>query len=364
MKTSHLLLMGLATTAAASTAQDQSYLAIFAETHATRIAGTKVVKLPPLPPGVKLPPAALAMLPTAPKKLLSVRLWSPTLAPDGATASIVPPSGLGLGDKLDLDLFRPTPRTGGGAGGGGGNGGSGSPPDFTIKFYWGSSDSVQPGQPKVFNLATLTPAQQMEMGQAMIKAQAARGDNYYYKDNWTTGYWPAKGELGEVKEGSLVGTYNLNSSYAGNVSIDAPSDVDFLAPIEMTSPNLDNPVPLDGSIAFQWNPIANCLGSYATAMGPEGEHTLIVWSSSDQFVDQIMADTSYLQMAEVKDRVASHLFMPGDRTNMTIPGGIFKSCKAVIFNMIGYGPGAAREGVTPLPRIQTKTTLSITIPKK
>ena len=327
-----------------------------------QIAGMKVRELPKLPPGISIPASVRAMMPGAPTRVLTVRLYTPTIAPDDAAASIAPPAGLKLGDKLDLALFRAKPEaaTTGGGQPGAPSRGNNAPPDFTIKFYWGFHDTVPADQPKVISLGSLTNEQKMEMASQMAKATKNAGGNYYYKDNWTTGYWPTQSQPGEIpKDASLNGTFSLTTSYAGNVSIDAPDGVDFLAPIEMSSPDLSQKPSLSASLPFQWGAIPNAIGFYATAIGMEGKSTLIIWSSSEAFSEQLMADTGFLQMADVRSRVDARQFMPGAQTNVTIPAGIFQNAGFAMFSMVGYGPGASREGVTPVPRIQTKTTLQI-----
>jgi len=367
MKSPLPFLLALAfTPAIANPPGDQAYLGIFVETHATQIAGMKKIDMPALPPGVKLPANVLAMMPGRPHKTINVRLWSPSIAPDNASAFITPPGGAKLGDKLDLDLFRPTSAQGGG--GGGFTGPHGERKDFTIKIYWGSSDTVQPGQPKIFSTKDMTPAQAMQFGAVMRSAMPQMGmggkrggGSYFYKDGWTTGYWPTDKEPGEVPDdATLPGTYALTTNYTGNVSIDAPSNVDFLAPIEITSPDLSAKPNLANSLPLQWNGIPNALGIFASAFGMEQDtNTMILWCSSEIYADQIMTDNGYLQMAEVKDAVSRKVFMPGDATNVTIPAGIFKDVDFAALNMVGYGPGTAREEVQPLPRIQTKTSLMV-----
>ena len=361
MKILNFAFLGLVTAATAQTSDDHAYLGIFAETHVMRIMGMKRA-LPNLPAGIKLPPAAAAFMPGAPTRSLNVRLWSPGLAPDSATATLAPPSGLGLGDKLNLDLYRPQPATAGGnAGGGGGGGGNSQPPDLTIKIYWGSSPTVQPGQPKTFNMATLTPSQQMEMASHMrMPTPGGGGGSYFYKDGWTTAHWPTESDAGTIPDSaSLAGTFTLNTSYAGNVSIDTAPGVDFLPAINITSPDLGSKIDFSGPIAFQWDPLPNAIGQFATIFGMEGKNTLILWSSSEVYVEQLMADMGYMQMSDVKSEVDGKVFMAGGATSMTVPAGIFQNADFSMMNMVAYGPGTAKDGTQPTPRIQTKSTLML-----
>ncbi|MEM1953462.1 MAG: hypothetical protein QW299_09070 [Candidatus Caldarchaeum sp.] len=336
--------------------QDQAFFAIFAETKVGRMAGMPAMDLGDLPPGFSLPPEAMMFSGQA-VRTLNIRLWSPSIAPPGATAWVAPPAGLKQGQRLDLELYRPEaekkpekigdfdPDS--------------NPDSFTIKIYWGSSDTVKPGQPKVITWSGLDPAYREAMRNQMREANAS-ASSYHYKDGWTTGYWPTKKQPGKIdKTASLVGKYVLTTSYTGNVEIEAPSNVNFLAPFEISAPNLDDEIDLKKAIAFRWKEIPNALGLHASAFGMEGKNTLIIWVSSEVFDDMIMGDTGFLQMAEVRDYVSRNIFMAGNKANVTIPAGIFAKADFAMMQMTGYGPGAALDQAQPLPRIQTKTSLMV-----
>ncbi len=338
----------------------QAFVGIFAETTSMRIAG---MGAPPglpegfkLPPGVKLPPQALAaMRMFQPHRLLTVRLWSPGIAPDDATAVLAIPNGLKLGPKLDLKLYRPKPSEG--------TGDDASAPggidsEMTIKRYWGSSATVKPGQPEVIAFKGLSAEQQASMRASAAKMR--RSTSYFYKPDWTTGYWPTGAQPDPVEDdAALAGHYTLTTTYTGNVELDVPANVNFLAPIEMSSPKLEKVVNLGDAIVFKWSGISNALGLHANIFGMNQEQKVItMWSSSEAKPDLGMS-FDYLQMAEVRDLVKRDIVMAGDRVDVTVPAAIFKDCDVVMFQMIGYGPGAATDTGQPLPRAQTKTTLSI-----
>ena len=339
--------------------ENQAYLGMFAETGLTRIAG--MPEMPPIPPGIdvsSMPGMEGMMSMGKPTRSFTVRLWSPGIAPEGATASIVPPAGLKQGDRLDLDLYRPKPEKADGQDGGSGASGS-KPPDFTIKYYWGSSAAVRPGQPKVINFKTMDAEAKrlMEKESRSAKAMSA----YFYKPDWTTGYWPTQKQPGKIAaDASLPGRYSLTTSYTGSVELDCPANVDFLAPIEIAAPDLEETPDLSKAVKLEWKPIPNLLGSHAMMMGMQGRDTIIMWSSSEVWKDNLMSvDWGYLQMAEVKQYVKDKIMMPGEQIGVTIPAGIFAECDFTSMTMTGYGSGAARMDTQPLPRIQTKTTLSL-----
>jgi hypothetical protein len=286
-----------------------------------------------------------------------VRLWSPSIAPDGATAVLGAPAGLKQGDKLNLELYRPkaeedTSKVPGFD--------PDANPDFTIKIYWGSSDKVREGQPKVISWKGMTPEQKAEMKRRARESAQRAGESYFYKPNWTTGYWPTAKQPGNIaKDASLAGTYNLTTSYTGNVTLDVPTGVDFLAPLDMKSPSLEDDLDLAKPIAFEWNAVPTALGQYASVIGMEGKNTLIIWSSAETYSEALMGDMGFLQMADVRQRVQDKVFLAPETTRMTVPAGIFRNAEFAMLNMSAWGPGAARDAVQPLPRAQTKTTLNI-----
>lgn len=290
-------------------------------------------------------------------RVLNIRLWAPGIAPADAKASVAPPAGLKQGAKLDLELYRPK------AGETGGKikdfDPDSNPEAFTIKIYWGSSETVKPDQPKIIKWAGLTPEQQLAFKDKAREAQAS-ASSYFYKPDWTTGYWPTKAQPGRISDDAmLAGKYSLTTTFAGNVDIEAPSNVEFLAPISMSSPNLDNKIDLKKFMAFKWSEIANALGLHASIIGMEGKNTMIFWLSSEVFGEDLMGDQGFMQMADVKKKVSENKFMPGNSTSMTVPAGIFSECDFVMMQMSGYGPGSALEQGQSLPRIQTKTSLMI-----
>ena len=70
----------------------------------------------------------------------------------------------------------------------------------------------------------------------------------------------------------------------------------------------------------------------------------------------IFAETHVQKMAGMPDMMEMLITMPA---GVPLPAGIFKDCDAVNFMMIGYGTGTALTEGQPLPRVQTKTTISI-----
>jgi hypothetical protein len=347
-----ILVVGLLLAALASLAgavENQAYWGMFAETSVMKMAG-----MPEMPEMANIPDIPGMMIPGRPVRTLNVRLWSPTIAPKSATASIAPPAGLKVGPQMLLELYRP-------------KGDKPEPvenfdpdniPDFTIKLYWGSSATVKAGQPQVIRWADM-PAEQKDAMREQARKASKNATSYFYKPNWTTGYWPTKRQKGAMAaDASLVGSYVLNTNYTGGITLDVPKEVEFLAPITLSGPKLDKKIELDKALAFAWTPVPNVLGSYASVIGMQGQNTLIMWVSSEVRVG-MSEDWDYLQMATVREYVKANTFMAPDRKDVTAPAGIFKDCDFVMLRMVGYGPGAALGEGQPLPRMQTKTSLNV-----
>ena len=352
MKWLSLLLLLVSLASVLRAADNQAYLAMFA---ATRV--TKMIGMADMLKGVdeamveKMP--GMAVMLGLPQREFIVRLWSPGIAPPTAAASLAPPAGLKLGARLDLSLFRPKaePVEGPGAGPG-----TDAVPDFTIKRYWGSSPTVKPGQPEVVSWQGMTPEQKAAMRAQTAKSQAGR---YFYKLDWTSGYWPADVMRAPVaKDAALQGLYTLTTNYTGRTALEVPETVNFLAPLEFTSPKLDAAPPLDKPLAFAWKPVPNVLGYLMLIIGIKGKNTLIMWSSSE-IAAGLDVEAEYLQMATVRELVKTTALMGPDRQDATVPAGIFQDCDMVTLMMYGYGPGAATAEGQPLPRLQTKTTLNV-----
>jgi len=339
-------------------ADDQATLRIFADTHAMKIAG-----MPPMPEIPEMPnmpnlPFKIPGLGGMPgmggaMRMLSVRLFAPLIAPDKATASLAIPGGLKLGQKLDLALYRPQPEKP--------EEGEVNPdqvPDFTILRYWGSSPTVKPGQPETFSWADITPEQKATLREEMKKAAKKAG--YFYRDDWTTGYWPNGKATGIIdKQASLVGHYALTTTFTGNSQLEVPAGVDFLDGINLTSPDLTTFPPLDQAMTFQWDPVPGVLAYHAMIMGMKGEKTMINWSSSE-VKEETMGNWDFLSADRIAELVEATVLMAPDCQEVTVPAGIFQDCDFVSLTMIGFGQGVQADG-QPQPSLQIRTTLMVTL---
>lgn len=338
---------------------DKAYWGVFVETQMSRNVGmpdmSEMMRNMPAEVLAQMPAEVRAMMAGGATKRIYTRLWSPGIAPRDARATVYPPAGAKLGEKLDLDLYRPRPATG-----------RTDPDDedetfqppkgkFTIKEYWGSSPTVKPGQPRVTEVewGTISPEQQAEIRSAMEDAESLE-----YRPDWTTGYWPGDDDQVVVEDGAkLEGTFRLETTYTGGTTVEVPATVNFLEGIEFSSPKLSEAPDLTEAMAFEWKRIAGVLGFEAQITGMVGQDTVIIWYSSE-VEPEARGNDSFMQMAEVRALVEQRRFMPGDATEVTVPAGIFVDADMVMMNMTGYGTGAANDEGDPRARVQTKTTFN------
>jgi hypothetical protein len=346
------LLVGLALAA-----DEQATLEISAQTMAMKMAGMGMPDVAELMAGVdpsllaSIPGMADLPMPGAAMRMLMVQLTSPGIAPEGATASLAVPPALKLGPRLDLEIARPvqTPLAQGADTGG---------LQLTARFYWGSSPTVKPGQPEVLTSDALTAEQRRAIAQMRADTERQGKPGLpMIGEGWTWASWPTAEQRGLLaKDAALPGGYALTTNYTGNVSLDAPQGMTFLGPIELTSPALKEEPPLDAPIVLRWKPVPGVLGYSAMIVAMQGQNTLVMWASSEVSLMETELRVGFLPTEKVAALVESRVLMGPDRTEATVPAGIFKDCDTVFMMMTGYGPGIEVQG-RPVARMQTKSAL-------
>ncbi len=335
---------------------DAAHLGYFVETSVMRIAG---FEMPDLPPGMAIPELpGMPFLPGKPQRSLEIRLWSPGVAPQDAFAFVAPPAGLKQGPRLDLRIVRPTKPEETTEGKDEDGPAKQKPSDFTIKIYWGSSAKVREGQPKIFRFQELGIGQQAGLLRQWAQAQMAKSGPSDARPDATLAHWPSGDKPVRIDPSAkLAGTFRLETSYAGQVDLEVPNEIDFLAPIDLLSPNLEEEPDLTKALNLKWKPIPGLLGTHAMIFAMQGNSTLVLWYAGENWDEKADVDWDFLQMAEVRRLVEQRVLLKGDATLSTVPEGIFRGMDLVLLRMTGYGPGVARTDVQPVPRLQTKTTL-------
>jgi len=335
-------------------ARDRASLAILAETRVRRVALMPVATPPP--PGVEeeeLPSESELIAGGKPLHLLGVRLWSPGIAPSNARASLALPPGLRLGERLDLDIYRPKP-------------GQTVPeveapaavPNYTLKVYWGSSATVRPRQPRVMRLSDLTGEQQAALLRLLAEVALGPPGPRFYRPGWTTASWPALGPPGHLPEGaSLAGRYTLTTDYTGGATIRAPRGKRFLPPQALALPDLTKRAALDRALTLRWRRLRKLVGQQAMILGKEGPDTLVIWSAAERAGAAPFREWSDLEAAAVRALVRRDELLKPGRTRAVVPAGIFTNVDLAHLVLIGYGPQLTANRPNLRARLATNTTL-------
>ncbi len=286
--------------------------------------------------GGELPPELKKLIGTT--RTLEVALTTTGTPPPGAVARLTVPESLKLGKELTLEL--PTAA----------KPGSATPkfPDLAMRIYWGSSDEIGPGQPKLIDAKSL---------EGSAKLTTAPG-----KFPPTVAVWPsAKTEPTPMvaDDASLAGAYKLTISYAGTTPFELDQSVDFLAPIKLTAPKSDDAFKPAQPIKLEWQPVPGVSGYTVQAMGsPDGRHSVFWWSSSTYAVNGLPFDFTAPERIAVLIR--DGLALPPDATAVTIPRNIFKGCDSLVVYVTAFG-SVKTMPVTPTVRVQVKSVATLVL---
>ena len=201
-------------------------------------------------------------------------------------------------------------------------------PKGRLLFYWGCSETVRPGQPRVLDFARAAPD---EYSKFMIgrfapdrgaKAVAGRS------------VWPNEQDRKRVPANA-----SLNGDHA--VSGDGvPAGLRFAVgaghastPKSSLSGQGDPKRPIN----VGWADVNNARAYFLTAMGGKGEQEMIIWSSSEQ-PDPGWGLMDYLPPAQIERLLKEKVILPTSTQRCAIPAGIFAGVEGAMVRMIAYGP--------------------------
>jgi len=278
-----------------------------------------------------------------PKKTLLLQLNSPKAPPSGPEATHDIPPGLNMGKTLPLLIPEPAKPARGGE----------EPeqkmekPKVRMLFYWGCSETVRPGQPKVLDTEKMSMPQ---FGKAMSGRTGSGQTPPSQRAGWAYAEWPNQKDRQDVpKSSSLSGDHFIHGNYMPDIQFAVGERHDFMAPVEFTSVTGG----LTDSIKFQWKKIPTAIGYFAMAIGHiEKTGETVIWSSSDA-QDPGYGLMSYLPPADVNRFIRDKVVMGPEVTSCSVPKGIFKDANGAALQFIGYGD-ELNIAYPPKPKDSTK----------
>ncbi len=205
-------------------------------------------------------------------------------------------------------------------------------PKGRMLFYWGCSEAVRPGQPRVIDFSKATPAD-------YAKFMAGRhAPDRGAKAVPGRAVWPNRDNTQRVpKEASLAG----NHSVAGE-GVPAPwqfsvgGQHNFMARLRMAAAGS-----LAESVPVTWEGIETATGYFLTAMSgretKDGHPEMVLWSSSND-PDPGWGLMDYLTPGRVDQLVKEKVLLSREARKCDVPKGIFAGTEGAMVRMIAYGP--------------------------
>jgi len=204
-------------------------------------------------------------------------------------------------------------------------------PKMRMLMYWGCSETIRQGQPKVLDTEKMS---MMDFGKAMAGRSGSSQHAPSPRSGWAYAEWPNRENRMEVPTGSsLVGDHFVHGNYSPDIKFFVDDKHDFMAPVEFSSVKGG----LADSIKFQWKKIPTALGYFAMAMASnEKTGEMVIWSSSEP-QDPGYGLMNYLSPADVQKFIRDKAVMGPEVTSCSIPQGIFKESNGAAVQFIGYG---------------------------
>ena len=268
-----------------------------------------------------------------PQRSLRLQLVSPQATPPSPEAGHDIPPGQNMGAMLPLLVPQQQPDrpVRGERGEAPGQPREIERPKGRMLVYWGCDRQVRPGQPRVLDLATASPADFARMMSSRAPTRAAPPAP---RAGWTYAEWPNRdSQLAVPRDSSLRGAQLVHANYAPDIRFDIGAEHDFMDPVEFTAVNGG----LADSIGFQWRSIPTAVGYFAMAMGSSGKDGDTVFWSSSEVADMGWGLLDYLSSGDVRRFVKEKVVLTPDATSCAIPQGIFKDAKGAMLQFIAYG---------------------------
>jgi hypothetical protein len=261
-----------------------------------------------------------------PPRILDIAFYN-SLQP-GAEASQAIPAGMRMGDSLPLlpppqRETRPVEREP-----------SEPPPEVQrpkgrVLVYWGCSETVRAGQPRVIDFSTAAPSDFSSVfaGRHAPDRGPRVGSNYVLYPN-------ERNSVMLARDSSLVGEHQVKGpNVPASMKFTLGEGQDVMPPIELQSKGT-----LQDSVALSWSPVRNARGYYLHAMSSNG-NDMVMWSSAET-PDTGMGLFDFLSNATIEQWTRQRVLLGADTTNCAVPKGIFAQAAG----------GSGREG-TPMLRM-------------
>jgi hypothetical protein len=250
--------------------------------------------------------------------------------PGGAEATQAVPAGTGLAPSVPLVPVKSEPR-GPASPGTPGEPGEYEQPKGRILFYWGCSETVRPGQPRVLDFSKAAP---QEWG-SFMQGRAPRERGAVARPGHSI--WPnEKDHRSFANTASLAGEHTLSGEgVPADLRFSLAAAQDFMAPIALQQAGT-----LNDALRLSWQAVPNARAFFLNAMsGSEqgGVSEMVFWSSAE-VPDFGMGLMDYASPGNVEQWLREKVLLAPAVTQCAIPQGIFAKGQGGMLRMIAYGP--------------------------
>lgn len=250
--------------------------------------------------------------------------------PGGSDVTQAVPAGTGLAPSLSLAPVKAEPR-GPGSTAAPGEPGEPEPPKGRILFYWGCSETVRPGQPRVLDFSKAAP---QDWGNFM-QGRAPRERGAVARPGHSI--WPNdKDRRSFGRDASLAGEHALSGEgVPADLRFTLAAAQDFMAPIALQQAGA-----LADALRLSWQAVPNARAYFLNAMSgnEQGGVSEVVFWSSAEVPDFGMGLLDYASPANVDQWLREKVLLAPAVTQCAIPQGIFAKGQGGMLRMIAYGP--------------------------
>ena len=203
--------------------------------------------------------------------------------------------------------------------------------DVKILFYWGCSEEIRPGQPKVLDTAKMSSE---DFRQIPVSRKGSSVVRLSPRQGWTYGEWPNRETRIQVPgDGSLVGNHLIKGNYTPDIGFSLEQRQDFMEPVVFTKSEGG----LADAIRLEWRTVLNATGYFMMATGGSGNAKEVVMWNSSELQEMGGGLMNYVSPGTVQKYIKEKVVLPPDVTSCTIPRGIFKAADGSVLMFIAYG---------------------------
>jgi hypothetical protein len=256
-----------------------------------------------------------------PGKWLDLALYTRE-KPAGTEGTHAIPAGQNMGASLPLFTVAKPVR-----GGTAPEGGEQERPKGRLLLYWGCSETVRPGQPRILDMATAAPADfakffvgryAPERGATSVAGHAI---------------WPNEKDKQRVPaNASLRGDHAVTGDgVPASLKFAIGEQQDFMEKMKLAAPG-----DAKGAVTASWNAVGNARAYFLSAVGGTQSGDMILWSSSD-LPEAGLGLVDYLSNSQVDQWVKEKVLLPAATQRCAIPSGIYADAGGSMVRAIAYG---------------------------